>query len=109
MLVDVGVGVEPLLGAVELSLPTALDFADAHAVEIPVLRLEQHLAEKTHAYSGLGESLPLEFRFRETFEMVTARCVADRSCAERASIWALVSRLPLVGEPLTRSTILDRR
>jgi hypothetical protein len=51
VLVDVGVGVEPLLGSVELSLPTALDFADAHSVEIPVLRLEQHLAEKTHAYT----------------------------------------------------------
>ena len=51
VLVDVGVGVEPLLGAVELSLPTALDFADAHAVEIPVLRIEQHLAEKIHAYT----------------------------------------------------------
>jgi hypothetical protein len=51
VLVDVGVDVEPLLGAVELSLPTALDFADAHPVEIPVLRLEQHLAEKTHAYT----------------------------------------------------------
>jgi len=51
VLVDVGVGVEPLLGPVELSLPTALDFADADAVEIPVLRLEQHLAEKTHAYT----------------------------------------------------------
>lgn len=51
VLVDVGVDVEPLLGAIELSLPTALDFADAHVVEIPVLRLEQHLAEKTHAYT----------------------------------------------------------
>jgi Nucleotidyl transferase AbiEii toxin, Type IV TA system len=33
------------------NLDAALDFADAHPVEIPVLRLEQHLAEKTHAYT----------------------------------------------------------
>jgi hypothetical protein len=51
VLVDVEAGVEPLLGVVELPLPTALDFSDVHPVEIPVLRLEQHLAEKTHAYT----------------------------------------------------------
>jgi hypothetical protein len=51
VLVDVGVGIESLLDPVELSLPTALDFAGAHPVEIPALRLEQHLAEKTHAYT----------------------------------------------------------
>jgi hypothetical protein len=51
VLVDVGVGIESLLDPVELSLPTVLDFAGAHPVEIPALRLEQHLAEKTHAYT----------------------------------------------------------
>lgn len=50
-LVDVGVGIEPLFDVSELSLPTALDFAGERAVEIPALRLEQHLAEKAHAYT----------------------------------------------------------
>lgn len=50
-LVDVGIEGEPLRDPAQLSLPTALDFAGQRAVEIPVLRLEQHLAEKTHAYT----------------------------------------------------------
>lgn len=51
VLVDVGVEAEPLREPAELSMPTALDFAGQRAVEVPVLRLEQHLAEKTHAYT----------------------------------------------------------
>lgn len=51
VLVDVGIETEPLREPAQLSLPTALDFAGQRAVEIPVLRLEQHLAEKTHAYT----------------------------------------------------------
>lgn len=48
---DVGVEAEPVVEPAVLALPTALDFAGHATVEIPVLRLEQHAAEKVHAYT----------------------------------------------------------
>lgn len=38
--------VEPLLGA------SSLEFADVTALQLPVVSLEQHVAEKVHAYTG---------------------------------------------------------
>lgn len=51
VLVDVGVDAGLLLGASELRLPTALDFAGEEPIAVPVLGLEQHVAEKVHAYT----------------------------------------------------------
>jgi len=51
VLVDVGFETQPLREPAQLLLPTALDFAGERAIEIPVMRLEQHLAEKVHAYT----------------------------------------------------------
>lgn len=35
-----------------LSIPSLLDFADIQPVEMPVIALEQHIAEKVHAYTA---------------------------------------------------------
>lgn len=51
VLVDVGFETEPLRKPASLLLPTTFDFAGERAVEIPVMQLEQHLAEKIHAYT----------------------------------------------------------
>lgn len=48
--VDVGFG-DPLVGADLVRGPNLLDFADIRPVELPALPLEQHVAEKLHAYT----------------------------------------------------------
>lgn len=51
VLVDVGIETDPLHEPVHLQLPTALGFVGERPIEIPVMRLEQQLAEKVHAYT----------------------------------------------------------
>jgi hypothetical protein len=51
VLVDIGLDKSPVLKPVRLELPKMLDFADVPSVKVPSLGLEQHLAEKVHAYT----------------------------------------------------------
>ncbi len=51
VLLDVGVETTSMLGAVELPLSSALDFAGFGPASVPSMPIEQHLAEKVHAYS----------------------------------------------------------
>jgi predicted nucleotidyltransferase component of viral defense system len=51
VLVDVGVATEPLLDPEPLMLPAPLAFAGFEPVKVPAAALEQHLAEKLHAYT----------------------------------------------------------
>lgn len=50
LLIDVGVGVERLPPSDELTAPDLLDFAEIEPARIRAIRLEQHIAEKLHAY-----------------------------------------------------------
>jgi predicted nucleotidyltransferase component of viral defense system len=51
LLIDVGVGSERFPPADELTAPDLLDFAEIEPARIRAIRLEQHIAEKLHAYT----------------------------------------------------------
>lgn len=51
LLIDVGVGSESFPPADELTAPDLLDFAEIEPPHIRTIRLEQHIAEKLHAYT----------------------------------------------------------
>lgn len=50
--VDVALGESSPVRAEELLIANSLDFAAVASVQLPVLPLEQHVAEKLHAYTG---------------------------------------------------------
>lgn len=50
--VDVAFGEQPSSQAEQLTTPNLLAFAEVAAPELPVVALEQHVAEKLHAYAG---------------------------------------------------------
>lgn len=51
LIVDVGVAIEPVMSPDRIETPGALAFAGIEPVSVPAAPLEQHLAEKLHAYS----------------------------------------------------------
>lgn len=51
LIIDVGFAGEPVMAPDRLFTPGALSFAGIDPVSVPVAPLEQHLAEKLHAYS----------------------------------------------------------
>jgi predicted nucleotidyltransferase component of viral defense system len=51
LLIDVGVGSESFPPPDELTAPDLLDFAEIEPPHIRTIRLEQHIAEKLHAYT----------------------------------------------------------
>ena len=51
VIVDVGFGDPPVVEPDLLHGPDLLSFADIEVIEVPALPLEQHVAEKVHAYS----------------------------------------------------------
>jgi hypothetical protein len=53
VLLDIGLAGTPVLAPVELPLPDTLGFADLPRAIVPTLPIEQHLAEKVHAYTRL--------------------------------------------------------
>lgn len=50
--VDVALGESSAVRAEEILIANSLDFAAVASVQLPVLPLEQHVAEKFHAYTG---------------------------------------------------------
>lgn len=48
---DVAIGKEPVVAPESLELPRTLEFAGLDRISVPSLAVEQHLAEKMHAYS----------------------------------------------------------
>lgn len=50
-MVDIGFGDAPVLGTELLTGPPLLAFAGLEPAQVPALPLEQHIAEKLHAYS----------------------------------------------------------
>jgi hypothetical protein len=53
LIVDVGFAIEPVMAPDRLLTPGALSFAGIDPVSVPAAPLEQHLAEKLHAYSRI--------------------------------------------------------
>jgi predicted nucleotidyltransferase component of viral defense system len=50
--VDVALGEQPTALPDRLPIPNLLEFADIQPTEMPVIALEQHIAEKVHAYTA---------------------------------------------------------
>jgi predicted nucleotidyltransferase component of viral defense system len=50
--VDVALSEQPTAPSERLPIPSLLDFADIQPIEMPVIALEQHIAEKVHAYTA---------------------------------------------------------
>jgi hypothetical protein len=50
--VDVALSEQPTALPERLPIPNLLEFADIQPTEMPVITLEQHIAEKVHAYTA---------------------------------------------------------
>jgi predicted nucleotidyltransferase component of viral defense system len=50
--VDVALNEQPTVSPELLPIPNLLEFADVQPTEMPVIALEQHIAEKVHAYTA---------------------------------------------------------
>ena len=50
--VDVALNEQPTAPSEQLPIPSLLDFADIQPIQMPVIALEQHIAEKVHAYTA---------------------------------------------------------
>jgi hypothetical protein len=50
--VDVALDEQPTAPSERLPIPSLLDFADIQPIEMPVIAIEQHIAEKVHAYTA---------------------------------------------------------
>ncbi len=82
MTVDVAPG-DPLIGEAELLRgPDLLGFADIPAVEVPVLPLEQHIAEKLHAYTRDYGADRINTRVKDLIDVV----LIGRLLTPRASL-----------------------
>lgn len=50
--VDIALNEQPTAPFERLPIPSLLDFADIQPIEMPVIAIEQHVAEKVHAYTA---------------------------------------------------------
>ncbi len=70
VLVDIGLDKSPVLAPVRLELPEMLDFAGVPSVKVPSLSLEQHVAEKAHAYTRTyGRGAKASSRVKDLIDM----------------------------------------
>jgi predicted nucleotidyltransferase component of viral defense system len=90
LVIDVGVGQEVFAGADELTTPDLLDFAGIEPAHIPAAPLEQHLAEKLHAYTrryGAGEP---SSRPKDLIDMVL---ISELATFEASRLLEVIERL----------------
>jgi predicted nucleotidyltransferase component of viral defense system len=70
LLIDVGVGAASFLPADELTAPDLLDFAEVEPAHIRAIPLDQHIAEKLHAYTRrYGSDQPIS-RAKDLIDIV---------------------------------------
>ncbi|MGH2903492.1 MAG: nucleotidyl transferase AbiEii/AbiGii toxin family protein [Solirubrobacteraceae bacterium] len=79
VLVDVGHSIEPLLDPEQLPLPSALGFAGFEQVSVPAAALEQHLAEKLHAYTRRYAGDRPSSRAKDLIDIVLIAGIAEIS------------------------------
>jgi Nucleotidyl transferase AbiEii toxin, Type IV TA system len=77
VILDAGFGDPPDLPPDHLRLPDLLRFADIAAVEVPALPIEQHLAEKLHAYTRVYRGERSSSRVKDLIDIVLIRSAAS--------------------------------
>lgn len=76
--VDVALGEPPLIEAEQVSAPGLLVFAEIAPPELPVIALEEHLAEKLHAYTAsYGTQGAASTRVKDLVDMVVIAGLAE--------------------------------
>jgi hypothetical protein len=81
--VDVALNERPTAPSERLPIPSLLDFADIQPIEMPVIALEQHIAEKVHAYTATyGPQEQPSTRIKDLIDLLL---IADLAapCADR--------------------------
>ncbi len=98
--VDVALNEQPTTPSERLPIPSLLDFADIQPVEMPVIALEQHIAEKVHAYTATyGPQEQQSTRIKDLIDILLiadlATPHADRLHASLATTFSTRERQPL--------------
>jgi hypothetical protein len=98
--VDVALNERPTAPSERLPIPSLLDFADIQPIEIPVIAIEQHIAEKVHAYTATyGPQEQHSTRIKDLIDILLiadlASPHADRLHASLATTFSTRERQPL--------------
>jgi hypothetical protein len=92
--VDVALNERPTAPSERLPIPSLLDFADIEPIEMPVIALEQHIAEKVHAYTATyGPQEQHSTRIKDLIDiLLIADLAAPQADRLHASLDATFSR-----------------
>ncbi|HZL48576.1 MAG TPA: nucleotidyl transferase AbiEii/AbiGii toxin family protein [Solirubrobacteraceae bacterium] len=92
--VDVALSEHPTVPSERLPIPSLLDFADIQPIEMPVIALEQHIAEKVHAYTATyGPHQQQSTRIKDLIDiLLIAELAAPHADRLRASLDTTFSR-----------------
>ena len=95
--VDVGLGGPFTWTPQSLRCPDLLSFAGIAPLDVPVLPLDQHVAEKLHAYTrGYGDGTLLSTRVKDLIDLVLiAELARFDATALRAACWGRMVRYAL--------------
>lgn len=75
-IVDIGFGSSLVLPLDVIQGPDLLGFAGIESIQIPMLTLEQHVAEKLHAYTGTYAGRRSSTRIKDLIDLVLIRSAA---------------------------------
>jgi predicted nucleotidyltransferase component of viral defense system len=90
--VDVALNERPTAPSERLPIPSLLDFADIQPIEMPVIALEQHIAEKVHAYTATYGQEQHSTRIKDLIDiLLIADLASPRADRLRASLDATFS------------------
>jgi predicted nucleotidyltransferase component of viral defense system len=92
--VDVALNEQPTAPSERLPIPSLLDFADIQPIEMPVIALEQHIAEKVHAYTATyGPEEKHSTRIKDLIDiLLVADLASPHADRLRASLTTTFSR-----------------
>jgi len=90
LLIDAGIGQVVFPPADELATPDLLDFAGIEPAHVPAAPLEQHLAEKLHAYTRRYGEDNASSRPKDLIDMVL---ISELASFEAARLQDVISRL----------------
>ena len=77
LLIDVGVGSEAVTQVDELTAPDLLDFAEIEPAHVRAISLEQHIAEKLHAYTRRHADDQPSSRVKDLIDIILMSELAD--------------------------------